>query len=82
MIAIIAVVSVMVGAVLQYFVTRYLDGERHHREPPSQAYADYLKTLCEQAQLGNRPYPKGREALAKAAETRCRILPIWTASRG
>lgn len=73
MIAIISVVSVIVGAVLQYFFTRHLDGEQHHRERRSQAYADYLKAACEQAQLGNQLYPEAHEVLARAADAKCRI---------
>jgi len=73
MIAIISVVSVVVGAVLQCFFTRHLDGERHHRERRSQAYSDYLKAAYEQAQLGNQLYPEAHEVLARAADAKCRI---------
>jgi hypothetical protein len=68
-IAIISVVGIIVGAALQY-LTRHQDGERHHRERRSQAYADYLKAACEQSHLGNQPYPEAHEVLARTSDTR------------
>jgi len=73
MIAIISAVSAIIGATLQYLFTRYLDGERHQRERRSQAYADYLKAISEQAQLGNQLYPEAHEILARATDAKCRI---------
>jgi len=73
MVALVSVVSVIVGAVLQYLFTRHLENQRHHRERRAQAYADYLKAVCDQAQLGNQLHPEAHEVYARAADAKCRI---------
>ena len=73
MVALVSVVGVIVGAVLQYLFTRHLENQRHHRERRAQAYADYLKAVCDQAQLGDQLYPEAHEIYARAADAKCRI---------
>jgi hypothetical protein len=73
MVALVSVVSVIVGAFLQYIFTRHLENQRHHRERRAQAYADYLRAVCDQAQLGNQLHPEAHEVYARTADAKCRI---------
>jgi len=66
--------GIIIGAALQYFFTRHLDNQRHHRELRTKAYTDYLKCVCEQANLGKpRQSEEGRELSTKTADAKCRI---------
>lgn len=73
MVALVSVLGVIVGAILQYLFTRHLEGQRHHRERRAQAYADYLKAVSEQAQLGSQLHPEAHDIDARAADAKCRI---------
>ena len=72
--AILALLGVVAGAVLQYFFTRHLEDQRHYRVLRTQAYTDYLKSVSEQAQLIVQPQSKeSREIFARTADAKTRI---------
>lgn len=73
-IAIISFFSVICGASLQYLFTRYLENQRHYRSLRTQAYTDYLKCVCEQAQLAPKPQSQvKKEIFARTADAKARI---------
>lgn len=73
-IAIISFFGVVIGASLQYVFTRYLENQRHYRNLRTQAYTDYLKGVCEQAQLVIKPQSQvTREIFARTADAKARI---------
>ena len=73
-IAIISFFSVVIGASLQYLFTRYLENQRHYRNLRTQAYMDYLKCVCDQANLVDKAQSKvKREISAKTADAKARI---------
>jgi hypothetical protein len=47
--AILSLVGLVVGAVLQFLFTKHLDNKKHHRDVRSKAYADYLLCVSKQA---------------------------------
>lgn len=72
--AIFSFIGIIVGASLQYFYSRHLEQQRHHRDLRSKAYTDYLKSVCDQANLAHdRHSPEEREISAKTADAKCRI---------
>jgi hypothetical protein len=72
--AVFSFLGVVFGAGLQYVFTRYLENQRHHRALRSQAHADYVKCVCEQANLGsNSTEVRMREISAKAADAKARV---------
>lgn len=72
--AIFSFVGVVVGAFLQYYFTRHLDGQKHHRELRTTAYTDYLKCVSEHANPGrNRASQERHELAFRTADAKCRI---------
>lgn len=72
--AALSLIGVIFGAGLQYVFTRYLENQRHSRALRSQAHMDYLKCVCEQANLGSSPEASRiREVFAKTADAKARI---------
>jgi hypothetical protein len=72
--AIFSFFGVIIGALLQYFFTRHLDRQKHHRELRTQAYTDYLKCVSEHANLRTpRDSPEGRDLGFRTADAKCRI---------
>ena len=72
--AILSFLGVIIGAGLQYVFTRYLENQRHFRALRSQAHMDYLKCVCEQANLGPNPEESRiREVFTKTADAKTRI---------
>jgi hypothetical protein len=72
--AILALLGAVAGAVLQYFFTRHLEDQKHYRVLRTQAYTDYLKCVCDQAQLGVQHQSKeNREIFARTADAKSRI---------
>ncbi|WP_133792558.1 hypothetical protein [Paraburkholderia silvatlantica] len=66
--------GVIIGALLQYYFTRHLDRQKHHRELRALAYADYLKCVSEHANLKkSRESAEGRELGFRTADAKCRI---------
>jgi hypothetical protein len=66
--------GVIIGASLQYFFTRHIENQRHLRDLRSQAYMDYLKCICEQAQF--RPLSgtkEQQELFSRTADSKARI---------
>ena len=79
--AIFSVLGIMAGAVLQYFFTRHLDRQKHHRDMRTTAYMDYLRCAAERANLGKqRQSSEGREISAKLADAKCRICLYGSSS--
>lgn len=72
--AIFSFFGVIIGALLQYFFTRHLDRQKHHRELRTQAYTDYLKCVSEHANLRTpRDSTDGRDLGFRTADAKCRI---------
>ena len=72
--AILSIVGLVLGAVLQFLFTRYLDNKKHHRDVRSKAYADYLLCVSKQANMGHqRQSTEGRLLGAETADAKCRI---------
>jgi len=72
--AIFTLLGAVVGAVLQYFFTRHIESQKHYRALRTQAYTDYLKCVCEQAQLVPKAQPNEiREIFARTADAKARI---------
>jgi hypothetical protein len=79
--AILSFFGVIIGATLQYLFTRHLDSQRHHRELRTKAYTDYLKCVCEHANMGKqRQSPEGRDLATKTADAKCRICLYGSSS--
>jgi hypothetical protein len=79
--ALLSFCGVIFGATLQYFFTRHLDNQRHHRELRTKAYTDYLKCVCEFANLDDpRKSPERRELQIKTADAKCRICLYGSSS--
>ena len=73
--------GIIVGALLQYYFTKHLDGQRHHRDMRTKAYTDYLKCVSEQANLGvQRQSREGRELGSKTADAKCRVCLYGSSS--
>ena len=72
--AILAILGIIVGAVLQYVFTRHIENQKHFQSLRALAYTDYLKSVCEQANLGAQPFSKEhREIFARTADAKSRI---------
>ena len=72
--AILPFLGVIIGAALQYFFTRHLDSQKHHRELRTKAYTDYLRCVSDHANLRpQRQSQEGRELSARTADAKCRI---------
>ena len=73
-VGLLAFSGVIIGAILQYFFTRHIENQRHSRELKSKAYMDYLKCVCDQAQL--RPKMGSQEQkdiFARTGDAKARI---------
>ena len=67
-------VGVVVGASLQYFFTRYLEDVRHRRNLRTESYMDYIKCVCEHANLrAHLKAPEMAELLSRTANAKARI---------
>lgn len=74
LIGFLSFLGVIIGASLQYFFTRHIENQRHLRELRSNAYMDYLKCVCEQAQFKFKPDSKDRmELFSRIADAKYRI---------
>lgn len=79
--ALFSLFGIAVGAALQYFFTRHLESQKHHRELRTKAYTDYLSCVCEQANLGRqRQSLEGRELATRTADAKCRICLYGSSS--
>lgn len=72
--ALLSFFGIVIGASLQYLFTRHADNRRHSRELRSKAYMDYLKCVCEQAQLRPKENsPEKKELFAHTGDAKARI---------
>lgn len=72
--AILSILGLVVGAVLQFFFSKHLDNKKHQRDLRAKAYADYLQCVSEQATLGHQQQSTERQQLwARIADAKCRI---------
>lgn len=72
--AVVSLIGLVVGAVLQFLFTRHLDNKKHQRDLRAKAYADYLQCVSEHANLGHqKSSTEGRQLGAKTADAKCRI---------
>ena len=72
--AVLSLIGLVVGAVLQFLFSRHLDNRKHHRELRAKAYADYLQCVSEQANLRTALGSLERQQLsARTADAKCRI---------
>ncbi|MBN1141550.1 MAG: hypothetical protein JXB25_07140 [Deltaproteobacteria bacterium] len=67
------VIGIIIGALLQYLGTKVLEDRRHRRDLRTQAYMDYLKSVCEQAQMAHFKIPKNQEVFTKTADSKARV---------
>lgn len=66
--------GIIIGASLQYFFTKHIENQRHLRDLRSNAYMDYLKCVCEQAQFRFKENTKGRQELfSRTGDAKARI---------
>ena len=73
-IALLSFLGVVAGAALQYIFTRHLDNQKHNRDLRTQAYTDYLKSVCEQAILELNSFSsEARELTSRMANSKSRI---------
>lgn len=74
LIGFLSFVGVVIGASLQYVFTRHIDSQRHLRDLRSNAYMDYLKCVCEQAQFRFKENTKERQELfSRTGDAKARI---------
>ena len=72
--AIFSLIGLVVGAVLQFLITRYLDNNKHQRDMRAKAYADYLHCVCDQANIDHKHnLTEDRQLKARTADAKCRI---------
>lgn len=77
-IAILPLLGVMLGAALQFWLSRAADGEKHTEGLRSQAYADYLRAVAAAGHL--RSDEDLRDAHRDAADAKARIAVYGSAS--
>lgn len=65
--------GVVLGAALQYYFSRHLDGLRAHREARTRAYTDYLHCVSEHANPDQMKSTNDHELGARTADAKCRI---------
>jgi len=65
--------GVILGATLQYYFSRHLDGLRVHREARTKAYTDYLHCVSEHANPDQMRSSDDHELGARTADAKCRI---------
>jgi hypothetical protein len=70
---VLPVVSLIIGALLQYFFTRHHENQRYLRELRTQAYLDFLKGVADLAHLNDPHGSQERDAYAKVADSKTRI---------
>lgn len=73
-VGVMGILGIIVGALLQYFFTKFLEEKRHRRELRTQAYLDYMKCvseLAQRAQFPNKSSPA--EIYARTADAKGRI---------
>ena len=72
--AIFTLLGAAIGAVLQYFFTRHIESQKHYRGLRTQAYTDYVRCVCEHAQLVPKALPNEiREIFARTTDAKTRI---------
>lgn len=72
--ALLSLVGLILGAVLQFLFTRHLDGKKHQRELRTKAYTDYLTCVSEHANLGIlRNSPEAKSLGMRTADAKCRV---------
>ncbi|WP_395341201.1 hypothetical protein PN836_018660 [Ningiella sp. W23] len=73
-VGLLAFLSVIVGATLQYFFTKHVETLKHAKELKSKAYSDYLKAISEDA---SHNYESGsveqKNIYSKIADAKARI---------
>ena len=73
--AFLPVCGIAIGASLQYVFTKHIENHKHQRDLRSKAYMDYLKSVCEHAQLRYSPDPSKelQELFTRTADAKSRI---------
>lgn len=72
--AVLSIISLGIGAALQYFFTKHIENQRHIRELRAKAYMDFLKSVCEYGNFGYKPDSKeGIELAERTAHAKSRI---------
>lgn len=65
--------GVILGATLQYYFSRHLNGIRSDREARTKAYTDYLHCVSEHANPDQMRSTDGHDLGARTADAKCRI---------
>jgi hypothetical protein len=72
--AVVSLIGLVVGAVLQFMFTRYLDNKKHQRDLRAKAYADFVQCASELAILGHqKSSTEWRQLIARTTDAKCRI---------
>jgi hypothetical protein len=72
--AILSVATLILGAFIQYFFTRYLEQQRQRREIRTRAYIDYMNSVSDHSNLRYGRETKEWQAIqARTADAKCRI---------
>ena len=71
--AFFSIVGLVVGALLQFFFTKYLANENHLRDLRAAAYLDYMRCVSEHANLGlQQDSAEWRQLGARTADAKLR----------
>ena len=71
--ALFSLFGVVIGALLQYFFTRYLESQRHLRGLKTQAYLNFLEAISGLAHLNDPLGSQECDLFAKTADAKARI---------
>jgi hypothetical protein len=71
--ALFSLLGVVVGGFLQFFLSRYLESLRAHRDSRTKAYTDYLHCVSEHANPDQMQSSDGHDLGARTADAKCRI---------
>ena len=80
LISLLPVFGVIVGASLQYFFSRFAEKRKQLEVVRNQAYADYLRSVAQIAQVDKRDPKRRAELLAMAADAKTRICVYGSAT--
>lgn len=72
-VAVLPIVGVIIGAGLQYFLSRSTESRKQLSTLRSLAYVDYLRCLAESKHFGKDNVKSRKEILAKAGDAKARI---------
>ncbi len=78
--ALLAVISVIIGASLQYFFSKSGERRKQLEALRNQAYVDYLRSIAQITKVGRNDSKKRSDLLTAAADAKTRICVYGAAS--